>query len=66
MNDEEFGSLNLLQNEGLSNWDFLQNSFSPEIWSPIFNLGKFWKSEKHTLESCRMHWNLMNDEEFFP
>ena len=24
----------------------------------------FWNSEKGTPESCRMHWNLMNEEEF--
>ena len=35
-----------------------------EIRSPLFNLGIFKKSKKSTLESCRMHWNLMNDKEF--
>ena len=36
----------------------------PEIRSYLFNLLKFQKPEKGTPESCRMHWNLMNDEEF--
>ena len=50
--------------EGPNNSDFLQNWFPPEIRSPLFNLQKFQDSEKSTPESCRMHWNLMNDEEF--
>ena len=25
---------------------------------------KFLETEKSTIESCRTHWNLMNDEEF--
>ena len=35
-----------------------------EIRSPLFNLKKFWKLDKSTAESCRMYWNLINDEEF--
>ena len=35
-----------------------------EIRSPLFNLRKFQKTEKSTAESCRTHWNLMNDKEF--
>ena len=31
-----------------------------EIRCPLLNLRKFWKSEKKTDESCRMHWNLLN------
>ena len=49
---------------GQNTSDFLQNWFLPEIRSPFFNLKKFQDSEKSTPESCRMHWNLMNDDEF--
>ena len=49
-----------------NNSDFLQNWFPPEIKSPLFNLKKFQDSEKSTAESSRMHWNLVNDEEFGP
>ena len=35
-----------------------------EFRSPYFSLTKFSKIDKSTAESCRMHWNLMNDEEF--
>ena len=48
---------------GQNTSDFLQNCFLPEIRSPFFNLKKFQDSEKSTPESCRMHWNLMNDDE---
>ena len=53
-----------IQKGGTSNSDFLHNWFSREIRSPLFNLSKFQKSEKGTPEPNRMHWNLMNDEEF--
>ena len=38
---------------------------TPESSSPLFNLQKFQDSHKSTRESCRMHSNLMNDEEFW-
>ena len=47
-----------------NNSDSLQNWFSPEIYSPIFNLWKFSKSETSTPESCRMLSNIKTDEEF--
>ena len=53
-----------IQKGGPNNSDFLQNWFPPEIRSPLFNLQKFQDSEKSTPESCRMHWNLMNDDDF--
>ena len=53
-----------IQKGGPNNSDFLQNWFSPEIWYPVCNLYKFQDSEKSTPESCRMHWNLMNGDEF--
>ena len=53
-----------IQKGGPNNLDFLQNWFPPEIRSPLLNLLKFRGFEKSTPESCRMHWNLMNDKEF--
>ena len=35
-----------------------------EIVLPLFNMRKFSKTDKSTSESCRMHWNLINDEKF--
>ena len=37
----------------------------PQIKSTIFNMCKFQNSEKTTRKSCRMHWNLVNDEEIW-
>ena len=53
-----------IQKGGPNNSDFLQNWFPPEIRSPLFNLQKFEDSEKNLPGSCRMDWNVMNDEEF--
>ena len=53
-----------IMKERPNNLDFLQNWFPPEIRSPLLNLLKFRGFEKSTPESCRMHWNLMNDKEF--
>ena len=53
-----------IQKGGLNNSDFLQNWVPREIRSPLLNLQKFQEFEKITPESCRTHWNLMNDEEF--
>ena len=55
-----------IQKGGQNNSDFLQNWFPSEIRSPLFDLMKLEDSEKSTPESCTMHWNLMNDEEFEP
>ena len=53
-----------IQKGGPNNSDFLQNWFQPEISSTFFNLQKFQDCEKTTPESCRMHWNMMNDDKF--
>ena len=62
----------LWQNGGANNLGLLQDWFHQEIRSsltpspppphssPLFNLQKFQKSQKG-----RMHWNLMDDEEFW-
>ena len=49
---------------GPNNSDFLQNWFPLEIRSPLFNLKKFQDFQKSTPPSCRMHGDLMNDDEF--
>ena len=53
-----------IQKGGPKNLDLLQNWFPEEIRSSLFNLYKFQDSEKSTPESCKMHLNLVNDEEF--
>ena len=53
-----------IQKAGPNISDFLQNWFTPVIRSPLFNLYKFQDSEKSTPQSCRMHWNVINDDEF--
>ena len=52
-----------IQKGGKNNTDFLQNWFPPDR-SPLFNLKKFQETLKSTAELWKMHWNLMNDEEF--
>ena len=68
MNDGEFGSFQCLKVKFRGRDQIIQPSCrigSPqEISSPLFNLTKFSKTEKRTAESCRMHWNLMYNEEF--
>ena len=68
MNDEEFAWFKFLKlkyrRENQIIQLFCRTGFPQEIRSPLFNLRKFQKTEKSTAESCRMHWNLMNDEEF--
>ena len=49
---------------GPNNSDFLQNWVSKKIRSPVFNMQIFPDFEKITPQSCRAHWNLMNDKEF--
>ena len=53
-----------IQKVGINNSEFLQIWLPPETGSLLFNLSKFDDSGKGTPESCRMHWNLMNDEKF--
>ena len=53
-----------IQKGGPNNSDFLENWLHPEIRSSLFNLWKFQDSEKSTPELCRMHWNLINYNEF--
>ena len=53
-----------MQKGGPNNSDILQNWFPLEIRYPLFNLYKFENHEGSTPESYKMHWYLMNDEEF--
>ena len=68
MNDKEFGSFKLLKLKYRRGGQIVQPFWrigSPqEIRSPLFYLKKLQKPEKSTAESCKMHWNLMNDEQF--
>ena len=68
LDDKEFGSLKFLKLKYTRRDQIIQpfcRIGSPqEIRSPLFNLRKFGKTEKSTAESCRMHWNLLDDEEF--
>ena len=68
LDDEEFGSLKFLKFEYRSGDQIIQQfcriGSHQEIRSPLFNLRKYEKNEKTTAELCRMHWNLLDDEEF--
>ena len=68
INHAEFLSKKLLQLEKRRRDQIIQTfckiGSSPEIMSPLFNLYKVRDSSKSTPESCRIHWNAMNDEEF--
>ena len=67
-NHEEFGSIKFLTLKYRRGDQIIQpfcRIGSPqEIRSPLFYLRKFEKTEKNTAESCRMHWNLLDDEDF--
>ena len=69
MNDKEFGFFKCLKLKYRRRDQIIQSFCrigSPqEIRSPLFNLKKFSKTDKSTAGSCKMHWNLMNDEEFW-
>ena len=62
INDEEFWFKKLLK-LGPNNSNILKNWFPPKISSLLFNLYKFQDSLKSPPESCRIHWNVMNDDE---
>ena len=68
MNDKEFGCFKFLKLEQRRGDQIIQPFYRidshQEITSPLFNLRKFPKIEKSTGESCRSHWNLINDKEF--
>ena len=68
MNDQIFGSFRFLKLKYRRGdqriLPFWRIASPKEIRPPLLNLRKFENLEKRTAESCRMHWNLMNDEEF--
>ena len=55
-----------IQKGGTGNSDFLHNWFFRESRSFLFNLHKFQNSSKRIPESCRISWNLMNDQDYGP
>ena len=67
INVAEFGSKILLISKyrrgGPNNSDILENWFPPEGRSPMSDIYKFQDSEKSTPELCRIHWNLITDNE---
>ena len=68
MNDEEFECFKVLKLKYGRRDQIIQLfcriGSRQQIRSSLFNLRKFQKIEKSTGESCRTHWNLINDEEF--
>ena len=68
MNDEEFGSFQILKLKQRMGVQIIQpfcRINSPqEIRSCLINLMNFQKVQKSATVSCRTHWNLMNDKEF--
>ena len=70
MIDKEFGSLKLLKLKCRRADQIIQPfcRITPpppnKLGPPVFNWNKFQKSEKAIPESCRILWNLINDEEF--
>ena len=53
-----------IQKWGPNNSDILKNCFTTQIKSPLFNFYNFENPERSTRESYKMHWNLINEEEF--
>ena len=54
-----------IQKRGLNNSDFLQNWLPPRNKTRPFYFVEIWRLwEKSIPELCKMHWYLMNDEEF--
>ena len=68
MNDKEFGCFKLLKLKYRRGNQIIHpfcRIGSPQENRPhLFNLMSFQKGEKSTAESYRMHWNLMNNDEF--
>ena len=69
MNDKEFGCRKLLRFKYRKGHQIIQTFC--KIGSPqnldhpsLFNLYKFENPERSTPESYKMHWNLINDQEF--
>ena len=67
MDDEKFGSIKLLKFKYKRGDQIIQIfckiGFPQKLGLPLL-FNKFQNSEESTCESCRMHWNLMNDEKY--
>ena len=68
MNAKEFGSFKLLKLKYRRGDQIIQPfcriDSTQEISSSLFNFMSFEKAEKSTTASSRMHWNLINYDEF--
>ena len=68
MNDKEFASLKCLILKYRTGDQIIQTfctiASPKQVRCPLFNMSKFSKSDKSTAQSCRTHWNLMNDKDF--
>ena len=68
MNGREFWSFKFLKLKYRMGKQMMQPFYrigSPQqVGSPLLNLTIFQKNEKDACESFRIHWNLMNDQEF--
>ena len=68
MSDEESWSIELLRFKYRRGDTIIQTFWkigSPQkLNPPLFNLYKFEKPERSTPEHYKMHWNLINGEEF--
>ena len=66
---EEFGSTKLFKLKYKRGNQIIKTlckiASPPEIRSPIFDSQKFQDCGKVTPQSCRIHWNIMNDEVFW-
>ena len=65
MNEQELGSLKFLKLKYRKGDQIIQ-PFSrigslQEFRSPVLSLSKYWKIEKTTAGSCKIHWNVLND-----
>ena len=66
MNVDDFASRKLLLLKYNSDDQIIQNFYKigpPRNSSSLFYLQKFQDSEKSTPELCKVHWNLMDDDE---
>ena len=68
MNDEEFSSIKLLRFKYRRGDQIIQTYWKlvhPQKFNPpLFNLYKFENPDRSTPESYKMHWKLINGQEF--
>ena len=68
LNDKEFGYFKFLKLKYRRGDQIIQPfyriGFPEEFRSPLVNLKKSYKTEKSTAEPCRLHGNILKNEEF--